>query len=551
MEEEKKEIVIEIPGITPESEMGEKKKAPRPEFSPVPDIPEEQKEEPIIEIDDDGNLKTEESQTAPVEEQPKEEKKKKEKIKLNKLNSILVYFFIGVAVVLGIILLLQFNYADISKSMWLGINSTLNELMYGIMQHLPLLSEFGYYLLMIPYVILFIVNAVLLIKYKDDLEKKTKLENKLMPFFVVFGLIVVINAYFILSDATHKNINEIYMRDYLYTEYKDEDVQNLVDYFKNRIITYAESLNRKDGQIELEKTPYDMAVEDLKNISFKYEFLKGNYPTKIRSLSSFDLVTSGYPVGLTYNFTVGIDDAVLTDLEKIFTLAHELCHVKGIVRESDADYCAFLAGFNSNNDVSKYSMFVSLLPNLLYVMQDKEAAKKVEDELGAVCLESGYYEICNLYFKDLYRFTSGSDTLVLQTYSLSVYKDKKEELKQYLLGLKNRFNVSIMDSSNNSLSIDDANKLIDEGTEVSLKITGSINKDSYNKNISYLQTMADYFPHLYLSNSKDKPVEYPGYNYLKTFPVGNYSTLTEKDPEYSYDRAVRNILEYFSQYVFN
>ena len=77
MEEEKKEIVIEIPGITPESEMGEKKKAPRPEFSPVPDVPEEQKEEPIIEIDDDGNLKTEESQSTPVEE-PKQETTYKE-----------------------------------------------------------------------------------------------------------------------------------------------------------------------------------------------------------------------------------------------------------------------------------------------------------------------------------------------------------------------------------------------------------------------------------------------------------------------------------------
>ncbi len=550
MEEEKKDIVVEIPGLTSNSENTEKPKAPRPEFSPLPELEEDKPAADIIQIDDSGNVQGE-KQPEVVEE--KKEKPKKEKIKLNKLNSALLYILVGIIVIFVILCLLQFTNPDFCKNMWLGINGTLTDLLYSVMQYVPLLSSYGYVIIMVPLVIIIVIDIyVLYIKYKNDIEKKTAFENKLFPVLFVFGLIVAVNMYFYFSETSHRGINEMYMRDNLYATYTDEDLQSVVEYFKNRIITYAESLNRQNGKIELEKDPYDMSIDDLKNISSKYEFLKGSYPKKIRTLSSFDLMTSGYPLGLTYNYTVGIDDETVSDLNRIFVLTHEFCHVKGIVRESDADYCAFLAGFNSNNDISKYAMYVGLFPNLLYIMNDRELANSYQNELGTICLESGYDELCNLYYKDLYRFVSGADTIVLDTYSLSVYKDKKEELKQYLLGLNNRFGVTITSSDGKTISIDEANKLVDEGSSLYLELTGKITKDSYNKNISYLRTMANYFPHLYLDISTEQEDEYPGYNYLKPFPTnGNYLTLTEKAPEYSYDRAARSILEYFNKYVFN
>ena len=196
-------------------------------------------------------------------------------------------------------------------------------------------------------------------------------------------------------------------------------------------------------------------------------------------------------------------------------------------------------------------MFKNLFPNLLYIMQDKDLAKSIENEFGEICLESGYHEICNLYLKDTYRYIKGTDTLELNTYSLNIYKDKKEELKQYLLGLKNRFNISITTSENKTVSIEEANELIDKESTLSLTLKSSITEKVYNENAKYLATIADYFPHLYLSDSTEKEEDYSGFNYLKPFPKGNYSTITEEAPEYSYDRAGRSILEYFNQYVFN
>lgn len=550
MEEEKKEIVIEIPGITPASEMGEKKQSPRPEFNPVPDVPEDKTTEPIVEIDDSGNVKTSEEEK-PVEEKKEEPPKKvKEKIKYNKLNKALIFIFVAIIFMVAILCLLQFTNSDFSNYIWLNINGKLNDFNYSVMQYVPIVSQFGYIVFTGIYIILLIINIFFLTKYKNDIEMKSKVENKLLPFILAMGFVVVINIYFTLSDASHRNINEIYMRDHLTTKYKEEDLQNVVDYLKSRIFTYAESLDRNNGQIIVSKDPYEMAVEDLRNLSFKYEFLKGSYPKKIRTLNNFDLSSTGYPVGLTYNYTVGIDDVYVDSLSKIFVLTHEFCHVKGIVRESDADYCAFLAGFNSNNDVSKYSMYISLIPNMLYIMKDKDLASSIENEFGSMCLESGYKEICNLYYKDLYRFTKGSDTLEMYTYALDIYKEKKEELKQYLVGLNNRFSIKITTSEKKQVSVEEANDLIEKGSNLSLKIVAKVTEDIYNKNASYLKTVSDYFLHLYLRNSKEKEESYPNYNYLKPFPTkSNYATLTEKAPEYSYERAIRSILEYFDKYV--
>ena len=488
-------------------------------------------------------------QVSPVkEETPKKEEK--EKIQYNKFNKILIYVFIVILVMAVLLCLLQFSNPDFSKFMW-GINNKVSDLLFGMMQNMTFVSKYG---LIVVEVLLFasiIVEGILSLIYKKDLKTKTKIANIMAPIVVVCGLLVSINTYFTFSNASHRGINEIYMRANMGSSYTQENLEDVIDYFKNRIIIYSESLNRVNGEIDTGSKPYDLAVEDLKNLAIKYEFLKGSYPKNIYTLSESDLKRFDYPVGLTYNFTIGIDDVNLSNLNKIFTITHELCHMKGVFRESDANYCSFLAGYNSNSDVSKYAMYINIMPNLLEALKNEELFDNIENEFGNICIESGYSEICNMYFKDINRYVKDTDTLELYTYSLDVYKSKKEELKQYLLGLNNRFNVTIQDNENKQLSLEEANKLIDEEDPNGLYIVGKITKEKYNENQKYLKTISDYFPHLYLSNSKDKEPDYSNYDYLKPNPVGNFITFTESEPEFGYDRSVRSILEYYDKYVLN
>ncbi len=483
---------------------------------------------------------------------PKEEKVVKEPtIKLNKFDKVVLYILITYFIIVVLLLLFQFVNSDFSNYMWININNRISDFKFNIMQNFPSLSSYGSIIIFIIYVVLLIIFVSLYLIFAKDVKKRNILIHIFLPIIGVLLVITMSNYYYILSNESHRGINEIYMKDNLKSSYNKENLENVIDYFKSRIITYAESLNRKNGKIIVNKEPLDMAIEDLKNLSIKYEFLNGSYPSKIRALNNNDLKLFNEPDGLTYNYTVGLDEINLTSLNKINVLTHELCHVKGVSRESDAEYCAFLAGYNSNNDVSKYSMYLNVILNLLGALDDEKACDNVINEFGSICMESGYDELCNLYSKDLHRFVDGSDTINLYTYSLDVYKNNKEELKQYLVGLKNRFNVTIATEEDKQITLEEANKLIDEESTHYLFISGNITKKLFDDNTKYLNTIAYYFPYLYLSDSKDEEDYDDNFDYLKPFPTSSFVTLTEKYPEFSYNRSVRSILEYFDKYIFN
>ena len=477
--------------------------------------------------------------------------KNQNKIKYNKFSKIMMFILIASVVMNFLLSLLQFSNANFSNYMWTKVNYIFSDMLYKLMENFHNIVPYTNIIILVISLIIIIVSVTLSILFKKDLKKLSIFANIIMPFIVIFALTVNINTYLNLSDMTHRGINEIYLKDNMNKQYTQEDLENVIDFFKSRIILYAESLNRIGNKIDV-GDPYELAVNDLKNLAVKYEFLKGSYPSKVRELTSFDLKNSNSALGLTFNYTVGVDSKNLSEFGKIFTLTHEFCHVKGIIRESDTDYCAFIAAYNSNSDISKYSMYVSLLPNLLHASKNEELNNNIVNELGTICIESGYDELCNLYYKDINNYIDGSDKIEFFTYSLDVYKKKKEELKQYFVGLKNRFNITIKDETGKEYTLEEANALIDKSEEISLHLIGNITEEKFNENTKYLNTVSDYFAHLYLTNSSDKDEEdYSNFDYLKPNPTSMFATLTEKYPEFDYDRAVRSILEYFDKYIIN
>ena len=177
-------------------------------------IPQAPKEEQEVKVEKPVQ------QVSPVKEE-KPKKEEKEKIQYNKFNKILIYVFIVILVMAVLLCLLQFSNPDFSKFMW-GVNNKVSDLLFGMMQNMTFVSKYG---LIVVEVLLFasiIVEGILSLIYKKDLKTKTKIANIMAPIVVVCGLLVSINTYFTFSNASHRGINEIYMRANMGNSYTQE-----------------------------------------------------------------------------------------------------------------------------------------------------------------------------------------------------------------------------------------------------------------------------------------------------------------------------------------
>ncbi|MDR0804151.1 MAG: DUF3810 domain-containing protein, partial [Oscillospiraceae bacterium] len=113
----------------------------------------------------------------------------------------------------------------------------------------------------------------------------------------------------------------------------------------------------RNTDLDTNAVPTDSdAVAAMKNLSKKYPVLKTYYP-KPKGIVGSKYILSPFMLTGIYNpFTVEANyntDCPPTELG--FTMCHELSHLSGFMRESEANFIAYLACVNSDNIVLKYS----------------------------------------------------------------------------------------------------------------------------------------------------------------------------------------------------
>jgi len=99
----------------------------------------------------------------------------------------------------------------------------------------------------------------------------------------------------------------------------------------------------------------ERAKRSFDNISQKYEVLKGNYPApKLVILSPYmsQLRITGVFFPFTFEANVNID---VPDYQLPSTMLHELVHLRGFMREDEANFISYLACINSGFDDFAYS----------------------------------------------------------------------------------------------------------------------------------------------------------------------------------------------------
>ena len=111
----------------------------------------------------------------------------------------------------------------------------------------------------------------------------------------------------------------------------------------------------KTGETDYSENREGRAKNAMKAAAKKYKSLEGYFPNPkgvlVSPILSYQQVTGIYsPFTVEANYNTDMPDYL-----KPFTMCHELSHLRGIMREGEANFVAFLACMNSSDDVVRYS----------------------------------------------------------------------------------------------------------------------------------------------------------------------------------------------------
>lgn len=114
------------------------------------------------------------------------------------------------------------------------------------------------------------------------------------------------------------------------------------------------------------------ASEAMDKLSESYEVLEGYYPRPksvifSEVMSEFNITGVYFPWTVEANVNVAVPDYSLGS-----TLCHELVHLRGFMREDEANYVGYLACINSDNAELRYSGYMSALINASNRLYDED-----------------------------------------------------------------------------------------------------------------------------------------------------------------------------------
>ena len=196
----------------------------------------------------------------------------------------------------------------------------------------------------------------------------------------------------------------------------------------------SDDFERKDGSIIYKDDYVDAAVNDLKNVSDEFLFLKGYYPRKTHDFSLKERINNNDgTLGYVKSFNVFVDENQ-NNVALLNTITHEMCHVKGIDRESEAELCSVVANTKSDNKFSRYSGFYNAFYRLKDTLSymDQSIVRDIEEDFVNLCLKDSYMEACEFYAKNAYEIPVEMCPICqfveYSEYDLSSYLLKKYEI---------------------------------------------------------------------------------------------------------------------------
>ena len=157
-------------------------------------------------------------------------------------------------------------------------------------------------------------------------------------------------------------------------EYTIEDLITVYNYVASACNEFCQSMERdEDGTIlytglDTEGNSVDMenkAIEAMRQLGITYPQLDGYYPRPKKMMFS-DFMCQQYMCGYYFPFSLEANyNDVMYIMNKPASMCHELAHLRGYIFEDEANFIAYLACVESDDEVFQYAGYLSVLNYLI------------------------------------------------------------------------------------------------------------------------------------------------------------------------------------------
>ena len=188
---------------------------------------------------------------------------------------------------------------------------------------------------------------------------------------------------------------------YYEQELNREDYVSIYNYFADDLNVCIQALSSKDnGDVEGMKL-----TEVTKEVKKAYEIVKDPYFSahfgSVKPMASSFIYREFQITGVTFSpLSEANINTMNTNVDIPFTVAHELAHTKGVMREDDANQLAFYVCLNSESPYLRYSAYV----NYFYQMRSMASSTYLtEEELSQLHAVDIAYNKTNSYVYDYWK----------------------------------------------------------------------------------------------------------------------------------------------------
>ena len=145
-------------------------------------------------------------------------------------------------------------------------------------------------------------------------------------------------------------------------QYGSMEIAALRDYVVEQANELAMVMKRDEtGNLLYEGDMKQEAKDQMRRLSSSYADLSGYYPDP-KPLKTSEFFSQQYIMGYYFPFSMEANyNDIMCEINMPSTLCHELSHLKGFIREDEANFIGYLACVDSKDDFFRYSAYLSVI----------------------------------------------------------------------------------------------------------------------------------------------------------------------------------------------